>query len=252
MAAMGLLFGLYVIVRLARREGLDPDRAWTLGILAILSALLGAKIFYIADDWPRYAANPRQIFSLEILQAGGVFYGGLLGALAACVSYLLYTRMPMLKTADVFAPGIALGHAFGRLGCFAAGCCYGRETNLPWGVKFTDPVAAQFSGTPINVHLHPTQLYEFGVELTNFFLLVWLLRRKKFDGQVLGAYLFLYGFARYFIEFFRGDPGRGSVFAGSMTQTQLISILLVLAGGVLWIRKPASFQPATSVAQASR
>ena len=252
MAALGLLAALYVVVRLARREGVNADQAWNLGIIAVLSALVGAKLLYVVDDWARYSAHPRQLFSLEILQAGGAFYGGLLGALAACIAYLLYTRMPVLKTADVFAPGIALGHAFGRLGCFAAGCCYGRETDLPWDVRFTSPLAARFAGTPLNVHLHPTQLYELLIELGNFVLLWWLLPRKKFDGQVIGAYLFLYGFARYFIEFFRGDPGRGRLFGSLMTTTQMISILLVIAGGALWIRKPASVRSESGLAEAAR
>ena len=250
-AAIGLLAALYVVRRLAGQHDVDPDKAWSLGIIAMLSALLGAKIFYVINDWSRYSADPRQIFSLETLQAGGVFYGGLLGALAACSAFLLYTRMPVLRTSDVFAPGIALGHAFGRLGCFAAGCCYGRPTDLPWGVKFTNPLAARFAGTPLDVHLHPTQIYEFGIELANFFLLLWLLRRKTFDGQVIGAYVFLYGFARYFIEFFRGDPGRATVLGGFMTATQLISLLLVMAGGALWIRRPPRSEKLRELAQAA-
>ena len=240
MAALGMLAGLYVTVKLARRHGVDPDKVWNLGIIVILSALLGAKLLYVIQNWSVYAANPRRLFSLDLLQAGGVFYGGLLAAIVAGVWYLRQARLPALKTMDVFAPGIALGHSFGRLGCFAAGCCYGRPTELPWGVTFTNPLAAQVVGTPLNVHLHPTQIYEFVVELANFFLLMWLVPRKKFDGQVMGAYLFLYGFARYFIEFFRGDPERATVFGGFMTLTQLISILLVITGGALWIRKPTA------------
>lgn len=239
MAAIGLLAGLYVIVKLARRHGIDPDKAWNLGIIAILSALLGAKLLYVINDWSSFVANPRKFFSLELLQAGGVFYGGLLAAIVASLWYLRYARLPALKTMDIFAPGIALGHAFGRLGCFAGGCCYGRPTELPWAVIFTNPFAAATTGVPLGVHLHPTQIYEFLIELANFFLLLWLLPRKRFDGQVIGAYLFLYGFARYFIEFFRGDPGRATVFGGFMTMTQLISILLVVAGGALWLRRPA-------------
>lgn len=252
MAAIGLLAALYVVVKLAPGQGVDPDKAWNLGLIAILSALVGAKILFVINDWSTYAANPRRLFSLELLQAGGIFYGGLLAAIVACVWYLRRAGMPVLKTTDVFAPGIALGHAFGRLGCLAAGCCYGRPTDLPWGVKFTNPLAAQVVGTPLNVHLHPTQIYEFVVELTNFFLLLWLLRHKKFDGQVMGAYLFLYGLARYFIEFFRGDPGRSTVFGGLMTGTQLISVLLVLAGAALWIRRPGSASTGATLAQTAR
>jgi phosphatidylglycerol:prolipoprotein diacylglycerol transferase len=123
------------------------------------------------------------------------------------------------------------------VGCFAAGCCFGKETPHFWGVTFTNPLAHLRSDTPLNTPLEPTQLFESAVELANFFILTWLLRRKKFDGQVIGAYMFLYGFARYFLEFLRGDPGRGQVFGGLMTGTQLISILLVITGGLIWWRR---------------
>lgn len=232
MAALGLLAGLWVVVWLARREGIDQDHAWNLGILAILTAIVGAKLLLIVTDWQHYG-DLSVIFSLSFLQAGGVFYGGLLAALVACTLYVRHYKLPVLRTADVFAPGIALGHGIGRLGCFAAGCCYGRITEVPWGVTFTNPVANALVGTPLNVPLHPTQIYEFLVEIANFVILLWLFKRKSFHGQVMGAYLFLYGFARYFLEFLRDDPERGSFF-GIMTMTQFISILLVVAGGALW------------------
>ena len=119
--------------------------------------------------------------------------------------------MPVLRTCDVFAPGLALGHAFGRVGCFAAGCCYGSETHVPWAVTFHNPLAKEIVGTPLNVPLHPTQLYEMILELCNCLFLVWLIRRKKFEGEIIGTYMIIYGMGRYFIEFFRGDPGRGQV-----------------------------------------
>src|SRR5207247_2334573 len=187
------------------------------------------------NDWSYYSHNPRAIFSLATLQAYGVFYGGLLAALAACVWYMHRHHMPMLKTCDVFAPGIALGHAIGRLGCFAAGCCYGKPTNLPWGVTFTNPLTHSLVGTPLNVRLHPTQIYEFLAEGLIFAVLITLFRRKSFDGQIAALYMFLYGIARYFLEFLRADPERGSVFGGVMTVTQFISILLVIGGAIMWV-----------------
>jgi phosphatidylglycerol:prolipoprotein diacylglycerol transferase len=123
------------------------------------------------------------------------------------------------------------------VGCFAAGCCWGKPTTHFWGVTFTNPLAHELVGTPLGQALEPTQLIESAVELANFFLLMWMFKRKKFDGQVFAAYLILYGIARYFIEFLRDDPGRGSVFGGIMTGTQLISIGLVVLGGVIWYMK---------------
>jgi phosphatidylglycerol:prolipoprotein diacylglycerol transferase len=248
MAALGLIVGLSISVRLAKSQGIDPDRAWNLGIYAILTGVLGAKILFVLQDWDRYSTHPGEIFSLATLQAGGIWYGGLIGALAVSIWYVRQQRMPVLKTCDAFAPGVALGHAFGRLGCFAAGCCYGKHTDLPWGVIFTNPIANQVVETPLNIPLHPTQIYEFLVELANFFILMWLFKRKKFDGQVIGAYLFLYGFARYFLEFLRDDPGRGTVFGGAMSGSQFISILMVIVGGALWMRRAG----APAVARAAR
>jgi phosphatidylglycerol:prolipoprotein diacylglycerol transferase len=234
LVASGVLIGLWISVRNAARQGIDPDKAWNFGILVVLCGIVGAKILYIINDWGTYAAHPGDIFSIATLQAGGVFSGGLIGALAAAAWYIRRHHLPALATCDAFAPGLALGHAIGRLGCFAAGCCYGKPTAGWWGVRFTNPLANQLVGTPLNEALEPTQLFEFAVELANFALLMWMLKRKKFDGQIFGAYLVLYGVARFFLEFLRGDPGRGSVFGGLMSGTQLISIGLVILGGVIW------------------
>ena len=239
LVSLGVLIGLWVSVRNSRKQGINPDDAWNLGILVVLCGVVGAKILYIVNDWSTYRAHPSEIFSLSTLQAGGVFSGGLIGALAAAVWYIRRHHMPALATCDAFAPGLALGHAIGRVGCFAAGCCYGKPTHHFWGVTFTNPVAYALVGTPLNQALEPTQLFESAVELANFFILTWMFKRKKFDGQVFGAYLILYGVARYFLEFIRDDPGRGSVFGGMMTGTQLISIFLVITGGLIWWLRPA-------------
>lgn len=250
LVSLGVLVGLWVSVRNSEKQGIDPEKAWNLGILVVLAGIVGAKVLLILVDWSYYTSHPAEIFSLGTLQAGGVFSGGLIGALAMAIWYVRSNRMPALATCDAFAPGLALGHAIGRLGCFAAGCCYGKETHSFLGVTFHNPLAHSWVGTPLGISLHPTQLYESAVELANSFLLTWLLARKKFDGQIIGAYLFLYGIARFFLEFLRGDPGRGEVFGGLMTGTQLISILLVVAGGLIWWIRSGSPRPVP--AQAAR
>jgi phosphatidylglycerol:prolipoprotein diacylglycerol transferase len=171
-----------------------------------------------------------------------VWSGGLILALIMCIWYMRVNRMPVLRTCDVFAPGLALGHAFGRVGCFAAGCCYGHETHVPWAVTFHNPLANEIVGTPLGIPLHPTQLYEMVLELCNCLFLVWLIRRKKFDGEIIGTYMIIYGIGRFFIEFFRGDPGRGE-FLGWMSGTQAIAIGLVIFGGLLWMRRPQQSAP---------
>ena len=234
LVSLGVLTGLWISVRNSSKQGIDPDDAWNLGIVAVLAGIVGAKILYFINDWDFYTAHPREIFSWSTMQAAGVFSGGLLAALAASAWYIRKHNMPAMATCDAFSPGLAFGHAIGRLGCFAAGCCWGRPTSHAWGVTFRNPLAHELVGTPLNQALEPTQLFEAAVELANFFILMWMLKRKKFDGQVFAAYLILYGVARYFLEYLRDDPGRGSVFGGIMSGTQLISIGLVVAGGVIW------------------
>ncbi len=249
LVALGVLVGLWISVRNSAKQGIKPENAWDFGIAVVLAGIVGAKVLYILVDWRAYVEHPREIFSLATLQAGGVFSGGLIAAFAVAAWFLRKHQMPALATCDAFAPGLAMGHAIGRLGCFAAGCCYGKPTNHFWGVTFTNPIAQALVGTPLNEALEPTQLFESAAELGIFFLLTWMLKRKKFDGQIFGAYLFLYGIARFFIEFLRGDEGRGSVFGGAMSGTQLIAIGLVLIGGLIWYLRPA---PKVAIAAATR
>ena len=248
LVALGMLLGLMVVLRLSKKQNLDPDEMWNLCGLVILAGIIGSKALYIINEWGSTYNSIGDIFSLNTLQSGGVFSGGLVLALVTAIWYLRKHQISFLKAADVIAPGLALGHAIGRLGCFSAGCCYGRPTNLPWGVTFTNPLANEITGTPLGVRLHPTQLYEMVAELINFAVLYWVASRKKFEGQVLGLYMVVYGIERYIIEFFRDDPGRGNIW-GVMTGTQLISVGLVIAGGVLWMVRFPLRNPAKAVAQ---
>ncbi len=237
MAALGMSSGLAVIFHLARFRGLDPDQMWNLGGIAAFSGILGAKLLMLLVDWRDYLAEPSRIFSLETLQSGGVFSGGLVLAIACSWWYVRREKIPFLSAADVFAPGIALGHAFGRIGCLAAGCCFGRETTVPWAITFHNPWAAEFSGTPLNRPLHPTQLYEFVAEAINFAFLYWLCKRKQFEGQIIALFMIIYGIERFVFEFFRGDPGRGEVLGGLISGTQLIALGLVVSGFVIYLRR---------------
>jgi phosphatidylglycerol---prolipoprotein diacylglyceryl transferase len=234
LVASGVLIGIWISVRNSEKQGINGDDAWNLGILVVLAGIVGAKILLIVNEWKAYSGNWREIFSLNTLQSGGVFSGGLIGAFLMAAWYIRSRRMPPLRTIDGFAPGLAFGHVLGRFGCFAAGCCYGKPTDHFWGVVFTNPLAHDWTGTPLNERLEPTQLIEAAAEFFNFVVLMWLLKRKKFDGQVFASFMILYGIERYFIEFLRGDPGRGEVFNGMMSGTQLISICLVIGGGLIW------------------
>jgi phosphatidylglycerol:prolipoprotein diacylglycerol transferase len=248
--AVGFLLALRWAYRQAPRAGLDPSKVWNLGIYGILAALLGSKVWLIFTEWHYFTAHPGEIFSIATFQSAGVFYGGVLAGILWVVLYTRFQKMPLLGVLDLTAAPIALGHAIGRLGCFAAGCCFGKPTSLPWGVTFTSAVAGEIAGTPLHVSLHPTQLYESGAEFLNVLLLVWLGARQRFSGQLIGAYFVLYGIERGTIEFFRGDPGRTLMFHDAVSLMQFVSVGLILAGGFLWwrgLRGSAPIPPAASV-----
>jgi phosphatidylglycerol---prolipoprotein diacylglyceryl transferase len=236
LVGMGVIAGILMSTHLCLRIGIDPKRTCRLGVLAVLSGIGGAKVLLVLMAWTFYTANPWKILSLVTIQAGGVFSGGLVAAVAVAGLYIWRHNLPLLQTSDGFAPGLALGHAIGRIGCFAAGCCYGKPTTHSWGMRFTNPLAQQLAGTPLGVRLEPTQLFESALELANFLILYRLSLKKRFDGQVIGTYLVSYGTGRYFLEFWRGDPGRGEFFAGLISGTQVIAIGFVLIGAALWLR----------------
>ena len=147
------LIGLQVAVVRGRKWGLNSNRVMDLGIAIILSALVGAKLLLLIVDFDHFSSNPDQLWTL--LRSGGVFYGGLVMAVAVAFWYIRRYSLPLWRTCDAFAPGIAVGQAIGRMGCFLAGCCYGKPTTLPWGITFTDTLAASNVGTPLNISLHP-------------------------------------------------------------------------------------------------
>jgi len=230
--ALAYLAGLQLAVVRARRAGLDGARVMDLGIYLIIAALVGAKLMLIAVDFDYFRRQPRELLSL--VRAAGVFYGGLLAAFAVAVVLIRRYRLPLWATTDVFAPGIALGHVIGRLGCLLAGCCYGRATSLPWGITFTDPAAAENVGTPLGIPLHPTQLYEAGAELLILVLLLATERRgRTFPGRTFWGYLLLYAISRFIIEFFRGDD-RGIVMG--LATSQAVSLVVAPIALAMLIR----------------
>jgi phosphatidylglycerol:prolipoprotein diacylglycerol transferase len=221
--AAAYLLGLKLAMVRAKARNLDHTRVLDLGIYIIISALIGAKLLLLITDYRTFVDNPRELLTLA--RSGGVFYGGLIVAVSVALWYIRRIGLPLWTTCDVFAPGIALGHVVGRLGCFFAGCCYGKPTDAPWAITFTNQFAAANVGTPLNVPLHPTQLYEAGAEAI---ILVLLLatesRGRPFAGRTFWLYMLLYAVSRYVIEIYRGDP-RGAV--GIFSTSQFISVLLV-------------------------
>lgn len=232
--AAAYLAALQLAVVRARRQGLDGSRVMDLGIYLIIAALVGAKLMLVVVDFNYFLAQPRELLSL--VRAGGVFYGGLIAAVGVAFWLVRRYGLPLWTTADLFAPGIALGHVIGRFGCLLAGCCYGRPTDVAWAVTFTDPVAAANVGTPLGVPLHPTQVYDAGAELLILILLLVTERKgRAFAGRTFWLYILLYGVSRFVIEFYRGDE-RGTL--AGLSTSQFISVVAVpLAIGMLaWLR----------------
>jgi phosphatidylglycerol---prolipoprotein diacylglyceryl transferase len=228
---LGMLAGLWVVTRQARKAGLASETITDMAVYAIIAGLIGAKVLLLIVEWPYYSRNPRELLSL--FQSGGVFYGGLLGAIPVAFWYARRHQLDGWKTADVLAPGVAVGQAVGRIGCFMAGCCYGKPTDVPWAVTFTDLYANRNVGTPLDTPLHPTQLYESLACFLIFGFLLWMTPRKRFHGQVVLAYVFLYAVARFVIEIWRGDAVRGFVFGGRLSTSQLIALLMALAAALV-------------------
>lgn len=218
--AAAYLFALYMAVRRARARGIDGDRVLDMGIYIIISALVGAKLLLLIVDFDVFRKNPAELWTLA--RSGGVFYGGLIVATAVGIWFARKHRLPMWRTADACAPAIALGHVVGRMGCLLAGCCWGRPTDLPWGITFSNLFAASNVGTPLHVALHPTQLYDAAAELVILLLLTGTERKgKPFAGRTFWLYMLLYAASRFSIEFFRGDP-RGMM--GGFATSQLIAL----------------------------
>ena len=234
--AIAFLCAILVAVRLAARDGLPRERIYDLSLWMLLGGLIGSKILMLFTE-PEYRDHPLQLLSLDFLRSGGVFYGGLIGAVLTGYFLMKRYKLPWWKTADACAPGIAIGNFFGRQGCFAAGCCWGKPTSLPWGVKFTE-LGHQITGVPTDVYLHPTQLYESFAMLIVFLFLLWMHRRKRFNGQVILLYALLYSIVRFSIEFVRDDP-RGDIFGlttlTGLSTSQMISLVVGISAAVLLV-----------------
>jgi phosphatidylglycerol:prolipoprotein diacylglycerol transferase len=234
LVAIAFLTALWVTGKLAVKAGLDRESVLNLGIYCALAGIAGAKLLMIVLD-PAVRNNWREIFSLSTLQAAGIFYGGFFAALAMALVYMRRKGLPALKTADAFAPGLALGHSIGRLGCFSAGCCWGVPAHLPWAVTFTNPRANQLVGVPLDVPLHPTQLYESLGELIIFAVLYLCFLRPHRDGSVVSLYLVLYGILRFLVEFVRFHDQASNPLTGPFSTEQWISLGLVALGLYYWL-----------------
>lgn len=231
LVAAGFLAGLWTASRRGLRDQLSPEKMVDLGTWVLIGALVGSRVWFVVSYWNEvFAAEPW--WKVFMIQEGGlVFYGGLVGASLTVIFYTQWKGLPLWRIADAFAPSVALGHVFGRMGCLMNGCCYGRPTDLPWAIHF--PLEHETHG----VGVHPTEIYESLLNLGLYAALAWAYRRKTFDGQIFALYLIAYAFLRSLVECFRGDyPVR--YLGGYITPGQLMSIAIVTAGILLYAKLP--------------
>lgn len=232
LTALALLAALAVLVQQARRLGLRPGKAWNLGLVAILAALIGARLLLVAVHLQLFRRHPFWVLGLASVHGAWIALGGAAIGIAAASLYALAEGLPLLRTADAAAPAVALAFAINSIGAFLGGLAWGTPTRLPWGVTYRSVVAYLWYGTPGTVPLHPVQLYDAAISLAIFSLLIFLPRHR--DGEAAGAWLFLYGIGRFFVDFYRGDANR--LFGGALTVAQALAIAAVVIGGALWLR----------------
>ncbi|MBW1740252.1 MAG: prolipoprotein diacylglyceryl transferase [Deltaproteobacteria bacterium] len=226
--AMAFLSAIALALREARRVGEDANKILDLCFYVLIAAIVGSRILYVLINWSTFRHDPFEI--VRIWHGGLVFYGGFIGALITALWYIRRKGLPILKTADIMAPSIAFGQFVGRIGCFFAGCCYGRNCDLPWAVTFTHPESLAPKGVP----LHPTQLYSSLNGLLIFLVLKRLMRNKGFEGQIFWTYVFLYAVTRSILEHFRGDD-RGMLFGSMLSSSQFIGLIMAVIAIVMMI-----------------
>ena len=236
MMALGFLMALIWIRTDAKRLNYFPKKLDDLFFYMLVSGVVGSRLGYFLFEVPGWWKNPLVFFRLW--EGGLVFYGGLITATLVAVWFCKKHKLSFFKVADIFVPALALGHAFGRLGCFFAGCCYGQHSHSWFSIIFPQ---TPYGIAPAGVPLYPTQLTESAFLLVLFGILAWFRKRKKFDGEVFLLYATGYAILRFSIEFIRGDLERGFPLGGPFSTSQWISLAWIAAVLLIWfkiLRKP--------------
>jgi phosphatidylglycerol:prolipoprotein diacylglycerol transferase len=227
MVAIGFLSSLLLASWLVKRDGINPERILDLGFICILTGFIGARALFVFTRWQYFSMDPAAIF--RVWEGGLVFFGGPIAATPFAIAYLKIRKVPVWKTMDACFPGVAIAHMFGRFGCLAAGCCYGKPTGTDFGIRlYSELVDPALRGIP----LYPTQLFEAAALFVLVCGLVWVHLHKKFDGEVAIIYFMAYPIIRSVIEIYRGDLIRGFVIDGVLSTSQFISILVFIAGAI--------------------
>jgi phosphatidylglycerol:prolipoprotein diacylglycerol transferase len=235
-AAIALIAGLSLAMRTAARLRVPPDAMWNFGLITIMASVLGSKLLLVAGHWHDFLSYPLLMLSISIPHSVDSALTELGLGVSAGLLYLTWKRMPWLDTLDAAAPGWALGQAILMLGCFFAGCDYGRPTSVRWGVVFHSRWAALWNNTPLGVKLHPVQLYLCAAQLVLCLLLLWWLPRRRQPGELAGGWLLTFGLVEFFLSFYRGENVL-LVFGGALSLTQAIDFCMVVLGALMLIEK---------------
>lgn len=225
MIAIGILAAYLTAEYRAKKWGLDSEKIFSLTIWAVIGGILGSKSLYYITQFKEILEDPS--FIVRTMTDGFVIYGAIIGGIVGVILFCRKNRVSFLPYFDLAVPSVALAQGFGRLGCYLAGCCYGKETESGFHIIFRSSAYA-----PNNVPLVPTQLISSGLDFLHYALLLYFAKKwKRGDGQVAGLYLVCYSVGRFLLEFFRGDLERGNV--GALSTSQFIAIFMFLFGGVL-------------------
>lgn len=219
MIAVGVVITMIVAEKRANKYGLEGEHMFNLGVWGLLFGVIGSKLLYFITEIKAIIADPSLLLNMS---EGFVVYGGIIGGIIGAFLYCKVKKLAVLKYFDIAIPSLALAQGFGRIGCFLAGCCYGRETDAWYGVTFTNSPFA-----PNGVALIPTQLISSAADFLHFAILVYITKKKEKDGVVVAAYLIFYSVGRFLIEMLRNDP-RGNV--SVLSTSQFISVITLAAG----------------------
>mgnify|MGYP001616997391 CR=1 FL=1 len=230
--ALAYLLSLRILVLLGKREGMDAQKVFDLGLYILIAALLGAKLLSAVIDWEYYLDNPREL--LGLVRLSGVFYGGFLCAILTAMYFTWRWKLPLWKILDMAAVAVPVGQSIGRIGCLSAGCCYGAPAKWGWSLTFYDEFANRHIGVPLGIPLYPTQIYLSFAGLITFGVAWLLYRRRRFDGWTFAWFLIVSSALRFLLELLRGDP-RGTFPGTPLSTSQGISIALILLGAALLI-----------------
>jgi phosphatidylglycerol:prolipoprotein diacylglycerol transferase len=221
LVALSFFLALWLSSREAKRSGLDPALVHDFAFYALLGGIVGARIYYVVFSNPAYFVQ--KPWEIVALWHGGIgIIGALLGGFLAALWYCRKKQLSFWRFADTLAPGVALGQAAGVIACLLNGDSYGKPADVAWAITYTDPRAL----APLNIPLHPVEIYEMAAYLL-VFLLVWQTRGKyKTPGFAFLTYVAGYGAARFAVEFFRGNP---AIFAWGIPAAQVFGAALALA-----------------------